>query len=516
MLKRDSKLGKYVIREHLGSGGMGVVYKAREAFSTRKVAIKMILGHKLDERGFLERFRREATVVAQVEHPNIVKLLDFVDANPDKDEPPYMVMEFLEGHDLGWIIEHESPLAITRVVDRIVEAIAAVERMHQFDIIHRDIKPSNIFVTSYQMIEITKMLDFGTARSEIRRPGQGSDPAELTRDGQIVGTLYYTPPEVFGGGWTAKSDQYCLGTVLYTALGGVKPFDYDAKGDTQYNQDYRLAQAIMKGDYIPLRTRRKEVPAKLAAIIAKAMSVNPADRYEDLHTFGAQLRFWASPQIQTTWEAHFTSGTPMKRDLQLSIAILPSEASSLDGPTTRASKNRESTMSDSITGPTRDINLATTAVQNPLNASSSSLSIEFDEMPALPPPVGDPSPTPITGPRPTFSAAIRRPGGILISAALVVAAALVTSIYLTHSKARPIVPATPPPELFTHPTPQPTQATTPQPTPPPPVAPRPDVPIVPALQSPETTPLVAQPHRTVHRHHKRAITDQNGIPIPSD
>src|SRR5436189_1865238 len=130
-LERDSRLGRYIIRQRLAGGGMGVVYRARDELLGREVALKTILSDKATDKQFLSRFRREALSIAQINHPNIVSLIDFVEGDPAKGEISYMVMEYLRGKDLGKIIKEGGPLEITRAVDRILEVCAAVGTCHR-------------------------------------------------------------------------------------------------------------------------------------------------------------------------------------------------------------------------------------------------------------------------------------------------------------------------------------------------------------------------------------------------
>ncbi|HVV53340.1 MAG TPA: protein kinase [Polyangia bacterium] len=327
---RDTLLsGRYRIRALLGEGGMGVVYRAFDEQLRRMVAIKTVQGDKASDRDFVKRFRREALAISQIEHPHIVRLLDFMEASGD--QPPYMVMELLSGKDMGTVIREEGPLDVTRAVTRTLEASVAIGECHRYGYLHRDVKPNNIFLHVYNQVETAKVLDFGAVKQE-ERPGTGSeDTAELTRNGTIFGTPYYMPPEQLSGKpATAKSDQYSLGVVLYTALTGRKPFEIE-KG--REFRDMELLQAIRKGDYTPVQELRRDVPVELAATVHKAISVDPENRFSSLHAFGVALRPYASPQAQLTWEAHFTSSTPLRVTAQVSIAISAGPAASApNGP----------------------------------------------------------------------------------------------------------------------------------------------------------------------------------------
>jgi serine/threonine protein kinase len=552
LLKKDSRLGKYNIRERIGSGGMGVVYRAFDEQLQRQVAIKMIQGDKASDRDFLTRFKREALAISRIDHPHIVRLLEFVEATDS--QPPYMVMEFLPGHDLGSVIQKGGPLAISRAVDRTLEAIAAVSECHRRGYIHRDLKPTNIFLAEYNQIETAKVLDFGAAKQEEQREGNGEDGAELTKKGTFLGTPFYMPPEqIMGRPATTKSDQYSLGVVLYTALTGKKPFDVDKKKEFK---DWELLQSIKQGDYMPVQKLRADVPDGLAQAIAKAMNVDPDKRFIDLHAFGAALRAFASPQAHLTWEAHFTSSAPTSsRPPQLSIAInatidIP-KAASLDGPTNVdptfplpgsfhgtgptavARGERQQTMPIStrdLMAASGELSLATTS-RRPSDPPSQSMSIEFVESSqSAKAPLSDNSPVAIVADSTAKRLFRNRPVLIVLGAVLLFAGVLAGALFITHQKEPAHVPQLPPPELLAPPLPAKPQITTapavtPAPTSPPVqpvVAPPPPVaapPASPAATDARALPKAAAPEIKHHAHKKakpQQLLDTHGIPIPTE
>jgi eukaryotic-like serine/threonine-protein kinase len=394
-LKKDTLLSsRYSVRALLGEGGMGVVYRAFDEQLRRMVAIKTIQGDKASDRDFLKRFRREALAISQIEHPHIVRLLDFVEASGD--QPPYMVMELLTGKDMGTVIREEGPLDITRAVTRTVEASVAIGECHRYGYLHRDVKPNNIFLHVYNQVETARVLDFGAVKQEERPEREGEDTAELTRKGTIFGTPYYMPPEQLSGKpATAKSDQYSLGVVLYTALTGRKPFEIE-KG--REFGDIELLQAIRKGDYTPVQELRPDVPVELAATVHKAISVDPENRFSSLHAFGGALRPYASPQARLTWKAHFTSSAPLRVNAHFSIAISegpapnsPNGPSNVDptfpppeatrGTAPTAVAKREATIAlttSELKEGSEEVHAATTA-HRPGQTNSGSISLVIDE-----------------------------------------------------------------------------------------------------------------------------------------
>jgi eukaryotic-like serine/threonine-protein kinase len=564
-LKKDTILtGRYNIRELLGEGGMGVVYRAIDQQLGRTVAIKTIQGDKATSADFLKRFKREALAISRIEHTHIVRLLEFVESVGD--QPPYMVMELLTGKDMASVIRKEGALDIMRAVTRVLEASIAIAECHRHGYLHRDVKPNNIFLHNQNKVEVAKVLDFGAVKLDDDHEGRREDTADLTRKGFILGTPYYMPPEQLAGRpATAKSDQYSLAIVLYHALAGRRPFD--VKRPKEDFKELDLAQAIRKGDYTPIQKLRPEVPSELADAIHKAMSVDPDKRFPELHAFGDAIRPFASPQAKLTWEAHFTGDAPARRPPQLSIAIMANDRaaipavtldgrSTLDptfsavdvtrgtGPTVRAKASNNDTIA-LTTAELKDAagepNLATTT-RRPVEGESRSLSLVIDE--ASQPIASLPSAP--SAPQATAETTSRRfvrnkPAMIVLGALVLFAAVLSVSYFLTHRRDAAPLLVKPPVDLTNPQTPAPPPPTAPLlPTPaaaaapiqPPPAAPA--VPARAAKTTPEThipaaasdrVPNAKPPASSTmaspkHHTHKKTAThpalDPHGIPIPTD
>ncbi len=369
-LERGSQLGKFVIRQRIGAGGMGAVYRALDTVLQREVAIKTILSDKTADRDFLMRFRREALSISQLDDPHIVKLIDFVEGNAQKNEPPYMVMELLRGQDLHSLIK-KGQIEISRLVDIMLQTCAAVGACHRHGFVHRDLKATNIFLTEYNQIETAKVLDFGVAKLwGDNLVGEPAADAEVTRKGMVFGTPEYLAPEVFRGGSGPKTDQYALGILLYTSLtGGRKPFKLD-KG--QEYPDLKLFQAIINGEHPRVSTYRPDVPAGLEAVVERAMHLDPEQRFPSVHTLGEALLPWASERARLQWTGHFTSAPKP-----------PPVHSSVIGPEL-VRHARNVIAQRSATGPT----VAVAAV--PTREVSSH---EFSEMPTIVSEGGDPERT---------------------------------------------------------------------------------------------------------------------------
>lgn len=536
-LERDSRLGKYVIRQRLAGGGQGVVYRARDAQLGREVALKTILADKAADKDFLSRFKREALSIAQIDHPNIVSLIDFVEGDPGKGEIAYMVMEYLKGKDLGRLIKETGPFEITRAVDRILEVCAAVGTCHRRGFLHRDLKPTNIFITEYDHIETAKVLDFGVAKmwAQDRRPAAGQDNEELTKQGTVFGTPEYIAPELLRNKpATPKVDQYAIGVVLYTALTGRKPFVADPKADIP---ELELWQAVAKGQHRKPREVRRDIPQGLEDAIERAMSLNPDDRFRDLHELGAHLLPWASPAARHRWTAHFTSAPPAPMNSQLSMAIdAHTRDSTIPAP---VSPNTTSTLANNPnhrrTRPvgTDELRLAgessaATARHPPADQEvpGASLPIVVDESGAQS--HGAPSGT-LSAPVPlSVAELIRRPIALILFAGVALLAAVVAAVVLHRAKPSAYVDRAPPGNIFNRPPPVPAPAA-PQPSPPAPgpsrATPAPVVPESPATSSAvkptpaaglADTPASLAPKHPNRKRPKPQSVDQKGFAIPTD
>lgn len=281
MLKTGDKLGAYEILAPLGSGGMGVVYKARDGKLDRLVALKFLRGAHHDSDAARGRLLREARNASALNHPYIATIYEV----GESDGQAFMAMEFVDGRSLSAVIERDS-LAPETALRYGLEIAAALAHAHERGVIHRDLKPANVMITAEGF---AKVLDFGLAK---RTPD--SDPSAaatvsqepVTKDVDIAGTLLYMAPETLRGEPAdARTDLWALGAVLYEMLIGRPPF--------QGRTAHEISSAILRE---PPKSLPSHVPLRLQAVIQRCLSKEREHRYQRasevhvaLETIGADV-----------------------------------------------------------------------------------------------------------------------------------------------------------------------------------------------------------------------------------
>jgi len=276
---------RYRLDEKIGSGGMSSVYRAFDPTLERWVAIKLMhrdISHDPDQ---LERFRREARAVAQLNHPHVVTVID---AGED-DGAPYIVFEYVEGETLKDRIRRLGRLPVSEAVAYAIEIGRALEAAHASRLVHRDVKPQNVLIDPDGRAKVT---DFGIARS--------LETQGLTATGRVLGTTDYVSPEqALGHEVTGQSDIYSLGIVLYEMLTGEVPFN----ADTQV----AVAMKHVRDPLPDVQRRRPEISASLAAVVERATAKETQNRYQDVgamvHDLEEVLAIEAARTGQATGEA---------------------------------------------------------------------------------------------------------------------------------------------------------------------------------------------------------------------
>jgi serine/threonine-protein kinase len=267
------QIGRYRIERLLGSGSMGNVYLAHDADLDRPVAVKTLRDLALDAEMrdvFLGRFQNEARAAARLHHPNIVQIFDVGD---DPKLGPYLVFEYVRGHTLKQELRKGGPLARDKLLELAQQVADALVTAHVAGVIHRDLKPENLLITENGHV---KLADFGIARVP---------NADLTKEGQFLGTPCYAAPETLRSGeYSEQSDLFSFGAVIYEAACGERAFPG--------TEAMAVAHKVMSGDPVPPSeaNRGAAIPTAVDAAILRALRKNPADRYASARTFVSALR----------------------------------------------------------------------------------------------------------------------------------------------------------------------------------------------------------------------------------
>ena len=261
-------LGEFEILELIGRGGMGAVYKARQATLDRLVALKILPQSLCRDESFVERFSREARDAAAVNHPNIIQ----VHAVGNDKGFHYIAMELVEGESLADVLKREGKLAPDRALELFKQVASAVAKAHAAGIVHRDIKPANILLTPDGH---AKVADFGLAKRI------GTD-VSVTHTGAMMGTpLYYPPEAARGERYDTRSDLYSLGATFYHLLAGRPPFEGDSA----------MALAIKHANdpVPPLKPLAPDAPAALCGVIHRLLQKKPENRFQSADDLFAAL-----------------------------------------------------------------------------------------------------------------------------------------------------------------------------------------------------------------------------------
>ena len=259
------RVGVYRLEQRIGRGAMGAVYTAVDERTGRRVAIKLMMADLEDDRATRERFLREARITAELQHPNIVRLLDF----GEEQGRPFMAMELLHGQPLPAYLS--TPRTLDARLDLLQQVVEGLRIAPARGIVHRDIKPSNVFVQENGEDRTVKLLDFGIARVPL---------SQLTAGGAVVGTPEYMSPEQASGTpLDARSDLFSAGAVAYFVLSGRAPF---AAANLP-----QVIDSVKHRDPVPLTDA--EAPAAIRRIVARALAKSPADRYPTAEAMLADL-----------------------------------------------------------------------------------------------------------------------------------------------------------------------------------------------------------------------------------
>ena len=294
---KTTKIGKYDVIDIIGRGGMGVVYKARDPYLDRLVAIKMMNVDIHEDSDFMERFRREAKATASLQHPNIVTVYDL----GEYENRPFLVMQYLEGYSLEALLRAHRDMTLVEKLNITIDVCQGLAYAHQRGIIHRDIKPGNIMVLNDGSV---KIVDFGIARL-----GDNT----LTRTGQIVGSLYYMPSEQLRDKPVdTRADIYSTGVVLYQLLTNALPFEGESTGST-------LAK-ILSDDPPPFSQFALSYPPELEAITLRALAKDRDQRFPTAEAMAIALSEVQDRFKQDSIQEYLTQAEILQRNNELQQA----------------------------------------------------------------------------------------------------------------------------------------------------------------------------------------------------
>ena len=326
MEQRD-RIGRYEIKERVGRGGMGVLYRGRDPVLEREVAIKVMSGDFSSDEAARARFFREARAAARLQHRNIVTIYEFAEDNGT----PYIAMEFLRGMSLAARLGQDPPLTLVQKLDIVTQLCTGLHYAHEQGIVHRDVKPGNIWVMEDGTI---KLLDFGIAKIAA---------STMTHSGSVLGSAAYMAPEqVAGREIDGRADVFAAGVVLYELLAGRKPFEGEAPT--------AVMMKIIHDDPPPLRQFAPDVPAALVNAISRALQKDPDRRFMHAGDFGAELRL-IRLSLERTTETVLDDGGDIAQTVYVpasdtarnaALALDPAAGASFDGSGSRVAPSARS------------------------------------------------------------------------------------------------------------------------------------------------------------------------------
>jgi serine/threonine protein kinase len=269
--------GRYRVLELIGEGGMGKVYLAEHVEIGKRVALKVLHPSYSRMPDLVERFRREARAASRIGHPNIV---DVTDSGTTADGSVYFVMEYLEGVELGSVIEREGALDVARALKITGQICRALAAAHREGIIHRDLKPENIFlITRDGTADVVKVLDFGIAKTT---EAEAARERRLTSPGMAMGTPEYMSPEQAAGrAADARCDVYALGAIMYEMVTGIPPYSGD--------NFMEILTKKATQDPLPPLIQRAELPGQVSDLVMAAMARNPDERPQTMEALEYEL-----------------------------------------------------------------------------------------------------------------------------------------------------------------------------------------------------------------------------------
>ena len=282
--------GKYRIERVIGAGGMGVVVAAQHIQLGRRVALKFLAREGMADTDAVNRFLREGQALARITGPNVARVMD---VGTLEQGEPYIVMEYLDGADLGALVKQRGPLPVEEAVGYVLQACEAIAEAHANGIVHRDLKPSNLFLTrAADGHPLIKVLDFGISKS---MPSAGAaSPTTVTSTGTLVGSPLYMSPEQIRDPRRVdgRTDIWSLGVILYELICGATPFE----GETMPG----ALAAIIADAPTPIRVLRGDVPASLDDVVGRCLSKDASARYPSVADLAQALSEFVPPDSRSS------------------------------------------------------------------------------------------------------------------------------------------------------------------------------------------------------------------------
>lgn len=310
VLTSGTTLGPYQVIGLLGAGGMGEVYRARDAALGRDVALKLLPAGFADDPDRLRRFKQEAQAAAALNHPNILTIYHV----GEHEGSPYIVSELLEGESLRQRLQ-AGALPVRKVIEYATQVARGLAAAHDKGIVHRDLKPENIFITKDGR---TKILDFGLAKltrpEEIRADPESKTLSAKSEPGFVLGTVgYMSPEQVRGQAAGPASDLFSFGVVLYEALTGHRAFRRDTAADTM--------SAILKEDPPEMSGLNRAVPPALERVVGHCLEKNPEERFQSARDVAFNLEALSQETGSAPSAAHSQVGVRSRRLPLLALVL---------------------------------------------------------------------------------------------------------------------------------------------------------------------------------------------------
>jgi len=279
--------GKYIVERLLGEGGMGVVFEVRHAQLGQRFAVKLLQPEIVRDAEAVARFDREARAAASLTGRHVCHVTD---VGSREDGSPYMVMECLDGEDLGALLERQGPLPLADAIRYVLEACEAMDEAHARGIVHRDLKPENLFLSRDTDGTHVKVLDFGISKRA------DDNAVNVTRTQSSLGTPLYMSPEQTRSTKhvDARTDVWSMGVILYELLSGDVPF----KGETPG----QVAVSVAVDKVVPLLSYRPDLPPAIEAVIAMSLAKDVDDRYPSIRAFAVALTPFATGIDLRRWQ----------------------------------------------------------------------------------------------------------------------------------------------------------------------------------------------------------------------